>query len=262
MKISLLSLACVPMALLFFGCAGQQVKPAEIAKVKRVAVVGFDVLQQKSVSGGDLLGLALKGKGAGGAEIKLATVSAHVEPMIADLERSLKSEKGWTVLASAELRKSPRYQALLKSKTEGFQNRPAVPDRYDPFRAAEVLDSWAILSTSADELRLLANELKVDALIVGTATVHLNNSGLFSSLVGDGEYKPKADLTLLLIQGSSGEKIFTKTVEGPAVEKGERNVVGMADDAKLNRLARVATGLSVGLMLKEIPTRRQEGASY
>lgn len=257
MKASSLNCFLSAVAVILVGCAGQQIKPAEIAKVRRVAVIGFDVLQQKSVSGGDLLGLALKGKGAGAAQIKLAAVSAHVDPMIADLESRLKREKGWNVLASTELRKSSRYQALLKAKTEGFQNRPAVADRYDPFRAGEVLDSWAILSTPAEELRELARELKVDALIVGTATVHLNNSGLFSSLVGDGEYKPKADLTLFVIQGSSGDKIFTKTLEGPAVEKGERNVVGMADDAKLNRLAQVATGLSVGLMLKEIPSRRE-----
>lgn len=237
------------------ACAGQQIKKEKLEKVQRVAVIGFDALQQKSVSGSDLLGLALGGKGAGSATIKLAAISSHVDPMIVDLEQKLRREKSWKVVSIADLKKSPAYMSLLKQKTEGFQNRPAVPDRYDPFRAAEVLDFWAIMTTPNEQLQKVAAELKVDALVIATSKVHLNNSGLFSSLMGNGEYKPKSELTMIIIDVASGEKIFTKTVEGPAVEQGEKNVLGMADDAKLNRLAQVATERSVDLMLKEVPSR-------
>lgn len=240
--------------LLLSACASQQVKKEELAKVRTIAIVGFDVLQQKSVSGGDLLGLALGGKGAGAATTKLSVESAHLSPVLEDLHSQLGRGQSWRVLPLSQVKASKQYQNLYRDKTEGFQNRPSVPDRYDPYRAPGFLDSWAIQTSSPEQLRALAQELRVDALVVASATVHLNNSSLFSSLVGKGEYKPKADLTMILIQVPSGDRIFTATVQGPESEAGEKNTLGMADDAKLNKLVQVATSRSIEKMMKEVPS--------
>jgi hypothetical protein len=245
-------LMALTISILLSACASQ-IKKEEVAKIRRVAVIGFDLQQQRSVSGNDLLGIALGKQHDDKAIVKLANESAHVDPMLTNLQKSLGKDLQWVVIPAGDVKKNSRYQDLYKKKTQGFQNRPAVAERYDSFRAPGVLDSWAILTTEKEVLQAIAQDLKVDALVVGTAQVHLNNSSLLASLVGKGEYKPSADFSLILIQSQSGDHIFTASIQGPKIDEVEKNTLGLADEAKLNKLAQTAVDLSIEKMMKEIP---------
>ncbi|RYZ89618.1 MAG: hypothetical protein EOP06_09085 [Proteobacteria bacterium] len=242
----------VSVATMLSACASQ-VKKEEVAKVHRVAIIGFDALQQRSVSGNDLMGAFLGKMNDNSAKVKVATESAHVDPMLANFQQRLEKNLKWVVVPISDVRKNALYKDLYKKKTEGMQNRPAVEERYDPFRAPGIIDFWGVMTTEKETLQALAKELRVDALIIGSTKVHLNNSSMMASLVGKGEYKPSADFTMVVIQGPTADKIFTKMVEGPQSELGEKNTAGMADNAKLNALAQIATASSIEKMMKEVP---------
>jgi hypothetical protein len=242
----------ISMALILTACSGGQVKRERLQHVKRVAIVGLDLEQQKPVSGMDLAGLMLGKKGSGSAEHKMAIESAHAEQVYNDLTAKLSRSSGWQVMKQADLKKHPAYTKLFREKTEGMQSRPAVHERYEIYRAPGVLDTWPVMLLEEAQSKALAKELGVDALVYAKAQVNLNNSSLFSSMIGKGEFKPSSNLSLYVTEGVSGEKILVQTTEGPEVEKGASNTMGVADDAKVNALAQQAASLSMDQMFKEL----------
>ncbi len=110
------------LALLFTaGCASVKVDKEKIQGVKRVAIIGFDVQQQKSVSTMDLLKVATHMDTKSKAEISGRTESDHISKMYDNLKKRLEQENGWKVMTQDALKKSPTYVSLFKSKTEGFK---------------------------------------------------------------------------------------------------------------------------------------------
>jgi len=238
------------------ACTNKIVKTEELRQVKKVAIIGLDLQQQKSVSGGDLLSLALKTNDANQATPRMRTEAQHAELVYNDLRAKVEQGTGWKVVTLAELAKSPAYAKFFKEKTEGLQNRPLINNRYDLFAPKGILDSWALMTTKTERLKELANELKVDAVIYATSTVNLNNSSMLASMVGKGEFRPSANVSLFVADARTGEKIFMASVEGPKVDKGAKNAVGMADVDQLNMLAHQATGMSLDLVMKDLTLKR------
>lgn len=232
------------LAFIIAGCSSQVVKQDQLKQVKKVALIAIDVKQQKSVSGTDLLSLAVNSNVESEATPRLRTESAHVEKMYEDLARQIHQKTKWEVISIAQLRKNPSYLALFKEKTEGMQSRPMVHPRYDYFQPAGILDTYAIQTSKPTHLTELAKSLGVDAIAYATIEVGLNNNGMFASLTGNGEFRPSSRSMIWVRDARTNEDLFVNNAEGPKVEKGEKNVVGMASEDNLKKLAAEAASLS------------------
>ncbi|MES3037359.1 MAG: hypothetical protein V4736_05570 [Bdellovibrionota bacterium] len=242
------------VGLSMFGCASNLVKSEEMKGVKKVAIVGFDLQQQRSVSGMDLLSIAAKVPVKNGASPALGAESTQAELAYKDFAANLNGKTGWSVMKIEDLRKNAAYTAFFKSKTEGLQNRPIINDRIDLLRPAGVVDNFAIMITEKEKLAQLAKDLGVDAVVTSTTTIDLNSNGVFAAVTGNGEYKPSGKTTMLVKNAAAGENIISLSAQGPKVEQGEKNIVGMSNEENLNKLALEATRLSVQNVMKEIPS--------
>lgn len=247
-----LILTCI--GLMAFGCASKIVKTEELKAVKKVAIIGFDLQQQRPVSGSDLLAIVTHSKVSTDASVKMGAESAHVDATYKNMAQELSSKTGWKVTKIEDLRKHPAYVAFVKSKTEGFQNRPIINDRFDLLRPTGVVDNFAVLTTEKEKLTQLAKDLGVDAVVTASTTVNLNANGAFAALTGNGEYKPSGRTTLMVKNATTAENIIMLSGEGPQVETGVKNVAGLTNEENLNKLVVEATGLSVRNVLNEIPS--------
>jgi len=240
--------------LLLAACAGKTVKKEELAKVKKAAIIGLEVQQQKSVSAGDIVGAALK-TNKNGASPHLRQESSHIDPIYEDAANKLAKQTGWKVLTIEQVRNNPAYKKFFDEKTHGFHQGAILNDRFDLFAPTGVLDSFAIMTTKHETLEELAKALGVDAVVYASSVVNLNNNSGWASMVGKGEYHPNSNLNFYVLDARSGEKIFVDSANGPKVEEGARNAVGIADVDKLNDLARTATALSLDMVMKDLNTK-------
>lgn len=244
------------LALALTGCTTKIVKTAELAQVKRVALIGLDVQQQKSVSKGDLLAIATRTASSPQATPMLRSEGAHLEGIYKDVAKKIEQRTGWKVIPLADLKRNAAYQKYFKDKTEGFQNRPMINDRYNLYGAPGVVDSFAVMTTKPERLKEIAADLKVDAVAYATFKVDLNNDSMLASMVGAGEFRPSASTSLFVLDGRTGEKLYMASANGPKVEKGERNTLGVANEDGLNRLTAQATGMATDLVIEDLKTKQ------
>lgn len=243
------------LAFMLAACSSQIVKKDELAQIHRAAIIGLDLQQQKSVSGEDLLSIALK-TNKNEATMRGRTESEHVNSVYLDLAQKMAKDTGWKLLSENQVRESAAYKEFFKSKTDGLQARPAINNRYNYYQAPGILDTFAILTAEKEKLTALAKAMNVDALIFASSTVNLNNDSFLASMVGKGEFHPSSSSTVFIIDGRTGEKIFMSSAEGPKLEQGEKNALGMASEDNLNNLAQLATGKALAMVLKELPVTR------
>lgn len=241
MNTSLISAIPLLGFLMLTSCATVKVDKDRVGSVKRVAIVGFDVQQQKPVSTMDLVKVATKQDTTSKAEVALASEAAHVGKMYDLLQKKLEQENSWKVLPLEVVRKNPVYGLHFKEKTEGFQTRPMINDRYTLMQPSNILDSFAIYSTRPEKLKEIQEALGVDALLIVSISVALNNNSALLSLVGQGKFAPIATTTLQLLDARTNSRLWQESqAVGEPAENNEKNFLGMADDEKLNQLAFVA----------------------
>src|SRR6185437_617958 len=123
----------LPLSFLLTSCSSQIVKKDELGQVHRAAIVGLDLQQQKSVSKEDLLSIALKTNEPNQATVRGRSESDHVTSVYQDLAGKVEKETEWKVLSADQLRQAAAYRKFFKSKTEGFQNRPMINNRFNLF---------------------------------------------------------------------------------------------------------------------------------
>lgn len=239
------------LAIVLSSCAS--IDKEKFAKIDRVAIIGFDVTQQRPIQKSDIAKSLLGNLDSPKAELKLATVSPHVAPMIETFENQMKTQKKWTVLSQADLKKSPTYQAVLKKKTEGFSTRPQMNERFDIYRSETSMDYFAGLMIDKDDLKKIAQELRVDTLAIVSSKILLNNNSTFMSLIGKGEFKPLSEFSFSLFDGATGDKFMTKSRQGEPVAGDLKNTLGVTDESKLLQLAQLATKSAGEDLLKELP---------
>lgn len=238
------------------ACSSKLVKTDELKTVRSVAVIGFDLQQQRSVSGMDLLAVATRSAGTPGAAPASAKEEPRAEQSYRDFTGSLVAKTGWKVMSIDQLRGHGAYLAYVKSKTEGLQSRPMINERFDLIRPHGVVDQFAVLTTEKDELIRLAKALGVDAVVTVSTTVELNNNSMLASMVGKGEYKPSGRTTILVKDGRSGESLLQLAGSGPQVQNGAKNTLGVSDEENLNRLALDATKKSIETVYQDFPVIR------
>jgi hypothetical protein len=243
------------VALGLFGCSTKTLKEEKLREVKRVAIIGFDLQRQKPVSGGDLLAIALKAK-RDGATPRTRTDDGQAEVVYSEFAKQVWDKTKWTVIPLKDIRSRAAYQKVFKSKTEGFQNRPIVHDRFDLLNVPGLLDSFAINTLPAETLKELQADLGVDAIVAVTVEMHLNNNSVFMSMIGQGKMSPFAQATIFMQDARNGERLWLQTVKGEEIEMGEKNLMGMANEAKLNQTYNLAAKSSFEALLKETKVTR------
>lgn len=236
--------------LLTTACTSMKVSKDEVRSVQRVAIVGYDVQQQRPVEAGDLFKIATHQNTASQAEIKGREESPHIAKMYDLLRQKLETENHWQIMSQESLRNNKAYQEYFRSKTEGFQNRPLINDRYTLYQPLGVLDSFALYTTEPEKLKKLQADLGVDALLIVGVQVHLNNSSMIASLVGQGKFSPYAETGITLLDAKNNVKIwFDGNAKGEPVENNEKNFMGMASQEKLNSMAIMAAESSYNKLL-------------
>jgi len=236
--------------LLLSACASMKVGKDKVQAVKRVAIVGFDVQQQRPVEMGDLFKAATHQSTASQAEVKGRTEALHVAKMYDNLRKKLESENHWQIIPQETLKANKAYQAIFKLKTDGWQNRPMINDRYVLMQPAGILDSFAIRLTEPEKLAQLQKDLNVDAILIVGIRVQLNNSGMMASLVGQGKFNPYAETNVALTDSVTSTTLWIDgNAKGEPVENETKNFMGLADAEKLNQLAVLAADSSYSKLL-------------
>jgi hypothetical protein len=252
---SYLILALTLSAFTFGGCASLKVDTAKMQSIKKVAIIGFDVLQQQPVRVTDLIGINTQGASHGVA-VGSRSEQAHVGEMYDMLVQKLAAEKGYAVVKRAELIRNPAYAAIYERRTHGVTSRPFVPEHYLLYQAPNVLDGFDVSTLSPAEQRNLAEALKVDAVLVVKSVVELNTTGGIASLVGQASMSPSATTTVAMTDAHSGEEIWSEPgAKGDRIANEEKSFLGMGDNDKLNLFAKKAVASSVDSAFQRIKAK-------
>jgi hypothetical protein len=182
--------------------------------------------------------------------MRLRKEANHVNEMYDNLAERLKSEQNFTVISREALAANSSYKRLFKEKTEGFQNRPPIDAKFELLQPQGILDSFAIQTTKADDLKKLQLDLGVDAIVTVSMTVNLNLDSVLGSLVGKAEFSPSANSYLRMLDASTGQEIWSDTnAEGEKIKSNEKTFLGLANQEKINKLAVEAAKSSYRAML-------------
>ena len=244
--------ALASSVLSLMSCSTKIVKKDRLDQIKSVAIVGIDLEQQRPVSTGDLVSVALKQSSTQKVVAGIRVDSIHMKGIYEEVAEKISRKTGWKVIGIDEVRANRAYAQYFKDKTEGFQSRPMINERFDLDTANNVLDTFAVDRLKPEELKSLAQALRVDALVTAKSIVNLNNSSMFASLVGKGEFHPSSTVLLHVLDGSNAEKIFSETFQGPELKEGEKNFIGMAPEKRINEMAKEATALSLDTIVKDL----------
>lgn len=219
------------------ACTTFSVEKERLAKVKTVAIVGFEVNQQIPPGLKDIFTAGRQKNDKSFGKVAGWTEAEHATEMYKNLATKLQKEKSWQVIPLEQMVANPAYIQAFKSKTEGLQNRPITDERTEMFHAKGVLDSFAIRTLDDEILQKLKQDLKVDAIVTASLTVHLNNNSALASLVGAGEYKPSATMYFDVKDLKDNKSIWMDTnAKGEEVKEGSRNFLGLTEESKLNKL--------------------------
>lgn len=233
-----LQIILIILSFVFSACTSMMVEKDHATKIKRVAIIGFDVQQQKPVETEDLFKALTHQDTSSKAELKGRMDAPHVAKMYDILVAKLESENKWSVMQQDLLKKNRAYQDFYKTKTEGWQNRPLVNDRYNLLQPEGILDSFAVMTTKPEIRKQLQQDLGVDAVLYVSIRVDLNNSSALASMVGQGTFSPSATTNLTLVNAKNDIKIwFDSSATGEKIASSDKNFMGMANQDKLNQLA-------------------------
>lgn len=250
---------CLSIILLYFtwfeiGCSSFSVKKERLDRVKTIAMIGLDMEQQKSASVGDLFQIATKQGFKSEATVAMGVESEHVVKLYEAIVQELKNRRGWKVISYKEMKANSHYQNFLKEKTEGWQNRPVLNDRVNLFRPPGIVDFYSVTMTKEERIKELQESLGVDAVITIHVKTQLNNNSVFASVIGQGKFSPSATLTIMM-KDKSGEPIWKDSVEGAKLDKSERNIMGVANEEKLNTLSVEASKLSLRALMDRLESK-------
>ncbi len=240
---------------LLSGCAHTKIEKDKISSIRKVAIIGFDVQQQKAVGMGDLLAIATKSKEASKAQLAIGEEAKHVIDIYNDLRSQIEKDTSWQVLPLNQIQTNPVYVALYKEKTEGFQMRPQINDRMTLLQAPQILDTFAARLTKEESLQGLQKALGVDALIIAGVQVQLYKGGIIytiKSMFGKAELEPQAVTNLTLLEPRSNTSIWSESnALGEPAKSNEKTFLGLAQDEVVNRLSVQAARNSFDTLLKQ-----------
>jgi hypothetical protein len=239
---------CTGLALAICGCASMKVEKEQVAQVHKVAIVGFAVDQRMPNTGEGVVKSLLAPKrndgpmkGLHAAEI--GKPAEHAQMMYDELAKTLSNGMAWKVVARDELRNNIDYRAIFDERTKQPQARPFLSGpNMEVFVADGIVEDFLIAPMEPAERAELIRKLGVDAIAEATVHIELINGGGLKTLVGAGDFHPKATLSFNVYDATHKDAIWTDVyADGEPTAEGVEHALGFADVDAVNQQAILAT---------------------
>jgi hypothetical protein len=199
---------------------GPVVKPEALAKVKSVAITGFEVVQQQPAE----LEFSIGGSNSQIDNMPMSknpVAAKHATEIYEVMRNALAKNLGWSVSQRQNLVKDAKYLSITKEQISGWRSLPPVGAKFDVFATDGIMDYWAWEKLSATKRSELIKALNLDAAIVLRARSTLKESASLKKLYGGGNFHPQVALEFKVYDQSGKEIIWSnqRLVGQPTSEK-------------------------------------------
>jgi hypothetical protein len=212
----------------------------QVAQVKNVAIVGFEVVQPVPV---DVLKVLLTpnkkseepGEFMGNVNWSgmRAIPSAHARNIYDDSQKSLKPLTRWDILPTDAMTKHAAYKALFAEWMGAVQSRTPTQQGESKFHAPEILDYDSIQRMGASARDAMMNALKVDGIVAIKIQTVLHSA----TIMGIGSRYPQAVVQFQLYKKGVSDAIwYDVNAEGKKSDKSMGVTMLTADFVKMNQL--------------------------
>ncbi|MCB0415757.1 MAG: hypothetical protein KDD50_15565 [Bdellovibrionales bacterium] len=221
---------------LISACSSIDVKKEEVRKINKVAVVGFELIQELP----NEVTLSLGGTSSADSNVAMMGEPAipHQHPAISmmyqALNRKLKKSLKWQVEGLKDLEANEYYQSIFKSKMTGWKSRAMIPKGTKLYTLKNMLDGFSVMTLKPEERKALARKLNVDAIVVAALETKLVSKASWASLVGGGKFTPQVKSRFYVYSSHTGEAIWSDVnAMGKESTKRIGHWAGIADLEKL-----------------------------
>ncbi len=233
------SLSLLSAILVLSGCGALKVRdknPAEVSKIKSVAVVALSVVQPEPKSLSLNIGTGKTEADSNGGKFNQA--SDHVELIYTDLSTALKKNLKWKVVDRTTMVTNAGYKDAFEKTMKGWQNKMPPSANYIQYNPNSVMDFDSPRILGPEGREALMKALKVDAIVVAQVNVHLTGT----SVMGIGKQYPQSVLNLrVFARGQENPVWFDGNIEGEE-SKESVGMTGLFDRDLLDKLGRQSAG--------------------
>lgn len=240
------TLSLTSLSLLLAGaCASGPVRnPEALAKVKRVGIVGFELVQQQPKDLEFSIGGSSDDSFDNMPKPKIPVASNHAADVYNEIRSALSKDLKWSVVDKDLIAKSTPYAAIAKEQTSGIRSLPPVGAQFDVFAAKGIMDYWAWYKLDAAKRAEIASSLKVDALLLVRATSTLKESFSLKKLVGGGNFHPQVEYDFALVAPNGTDVIWSNRLQGKPTDEKAGHFAGISKKEALNKLVVKAAELA------------------
>lgn len=188
------------------GCAGVKFDEARAKRVKRMAIISFEIQQARPT---DNLGIARAGELKNGVPGDSPELQAMAKNIFSDLNTQLKKKTGWNTLTFDEISANRKYESKVKQAMEGARLTSMVADGYELISLHGLLDIYAFRKLNYDQQVKLAKDLGVDAFAEVTIYQAKDQSWMsLGHLSGDAAFSYRTRMNLWVYGLDSPEPIW------------------------------------------------------
>lgn len=231
------------LPILFTGCASLTKVSKQndgLAKVKKVAIVGFSVSYQEPPKSklGQMLDTAKKL--TGNDDSPRYGENDNVDLLLQEFADKVQKENSWHVVPVSQLAGLPEYKRLVKQTTEGFQMRPPLPESMFVLRAHHIIDAGAFSMMKPEQKARLAKDLGVDAVLIVNVISTIEVEGGLKKYIGMAEFRPRAQVTVEMIDGRSDKPLWQDSWAWGTGDKAVQSTLSIANNTELMEQVKIA----------------------
>ncbi|MBI3542884.1 MAG: hypothetical protein HY075_06385 [Deltaproteobacteria bacterium] len=260
---SLFRIALLAFVVLFgFGCSTFAIQKDRMSAVKKVAIIGFSVEQERTselkiswTSGGEGWKAGAQEKTAAGDDRyargpKKGTVwntaeASHIGGVYRALGKQLEKELGMQVADPERLLNNHAYSEMAAKERMTARWIPMNPQPMDFFSLPGIASPEKANRFSKEEREQLQRELGVDALAVAVVRIHFErNDNLVIGKFSAGSYVPSVQTTFSLYDAKDDEAIWKDFMVAGERGKGQFQASGITNEELLYKKAVNASELS------------------
>jgi hypothetical protein len=227
--------------MLLGSCATSTINQAEMAKVKKVAIVGFIEYRPASATLSYDIGSGKAGAEAGGSII--VEKSKETDQMLDSVNKGLASKKGWKMTDTVSMKKNPVYVEAWKYTMEGWQNKMPTNPGLKAFTVEGVMDADGVRILGKEKTNKLIADLSVDAI----AVIELRTMLKATTFMGIGSRKPYMQVFIRLYSPNEANPIWFQTFQSDVSSESvgsthfidEKLLVSLAMDNLKNVLSKI-----------------------
>lgn len=211
-----------------------------LARVKKVAVVGFSVSYQQPPKN-KLAEIVDTAKALTGKDdAPKYGENKDVNILYQDFVTKVQKETPWQVLMASQLTSLPKYKILLASSTDGLQLRPLLPKDMSVLRPTQIMDAGAFRMMKPEQKSKLAKELGVDAVMIVDIISTVEVEGGLKKYIGMAEYRPRAQVTVEMLDSKSDKPLWQDSWAWGTGDKAVQSTLNIADNNELMEQVKIA----------------------